>query len=73
MEKGEKVQVWDTVDFYCLGWGTIIQIAIREKDKKEIPLIQLEETGEKFWGDKVAWITEKKAMEVGLRIFQGAK
>lgn len=65
---GEKVQVWDTTDFICLGWGMIIRIAVREKDKKEIPFIHLE-SGEKIWEDKVAWITEKKAHDIGLRIF----
>lgn len=65
---GEKVQVWDSTDFICLGWGEIIQIAVRERDKEEIPLIQLE-SGKKVWGDKVSWILEKKAISIGVRIF----
>lgn len=68
MKKGERVQVWDTTDFICLGWGTIVQIAIRERDKKEVPFILLD-SGDRVWGDKVAWITKEKAMQVGRTIF----
>ena len=68
MKKGERVQVWDTTDFLCLGWGTIILIATRQKDKEDLPFIHLD-SGEKVWGDKVAWITEEKAMKIGRTIF----
>lgn len=69
MKKGERIQVWDDGNINLIGWGTIIAIAFDIGNRKEIPLIQLE-SGKKIWGDKCFWIPEKKAKEIGLRIFQ---
>ena len=67
---GDKVQAWDSKDFTCLGWGEIIVIGMGQYGNlKEIPLIQLE-SGKKIWGDRCAWIPEKKAAEIGVRIFR---
>lgn len=65
----DKVQVWDDKERKYLGWGTIIQIAVAVKNHEEIPLIQLE-SGKKVWGDRCFWIGEKRAIEIGLRIFR---
>jgi len=75
MKKGDKVQVWDEEKHTCLGWGTVVEIAVSAKDiilgktPEGIPLIQLE-SGEKIWGDRCSWITEKRAIEVGIRLFR---
>lgn len=69
MREGEKVQVWDEVAHRCMGWGTIIRIAYSAIDKEEIPLIQLA-FGKTIWGNRCYWITEKKAIEIGVRLFR---
>jgi len=76
MKENDKVQVWDESTHQCLGWGTIIKFAYSAKDiitrKKApdpIPLIQLE-SGKKIWGDRCDWIEEKKAIEIGVRLFR---
>lgn len=69
MKEGDKVQVWSETEKKCLGWGTIIQIAKRISDKEKIPLIQLEESRTTIWGDQCYWIEEKKAIEIGVRLF----
>lgn len=71
MKKGDIVQVWDEERNICLGWGSVIQIGLSVRDH-EIPLIQLE-SGKKVWGNRVYWIEEKKAFEIGLRIFKDLK
>jgi len=68
MKIGDKVQVWSEEDHTCLGWGIIILIASKVKDLEDLPFIQLY-SGEKIWGDRCYWITEKKAIEVGVRLF----
>lgn len=67
MKINDVVQAWSETEKKCLGWGKIIRIA--ESDKEEIPLIQLE-SGKKIWGDRCYYISEKKAMEIGARIFK---
>lgn len=74
MKIGDTVQVWSETEYKCLGWGKIIAIAFREPeygkiDKEKVPLIQLEKGFGKIWGDQCGWITEKKAVEIGLNIF----
>ncbi len=69
MKEGDKVQVWSEENHICLGWGTIIKIAYSEKDKEGIPLIKLD-TGKTIWGDRCDWIEEKKAIEIGVRLFR---
>lgn len=74
MKKGDRVQVWDEKTASPLGWGTIVQLAIQARTKEEIPLIELDEQpGRKIWGDRCHWIPEKKAIEIGVRIFQDLK
>lgn len=70
MKEGDKVQVWNEENHKPLGWGTIIKIAERISDKGKIPLIQLEESRTTIWGDKCFWIEEKKAIEIGVRLFR---
>lgn len=65
---GSIVQVWSETEYKCLGWGKIIQIGISIIKHEETPLIQLE-NGRQIWGDRVGWITEKKAVEIGLNVF----
>lgn len=73
MKIGDKVQVWDSKDFTCLGWGVIVSVGIEQFGNRElVPLIQLE-SGKKIWGDRCSWIPEKKAAEIGVRIFQDLK
>jgi len=69
MKIGDKVQVWNEATHQCLGWGTIIQIAVSAKDHEEIPLIQLE-SGKRIWGGRRAWITEEVAVKAGIRIWR---
>lgn len=75
MKKGDKVQVWDEENHKPLGWGTIIEIAVSAKDLSSgktpegIPFIQLD-SGKKIWGDECSWIEEKKAIEIGVRLFR---
>jgi len=75
MKEGDKVQVWDEATHQCLGWGTIIKIAVAAKDlisgktPEGIPLILLE-SGKTIWGDRCHWIEEKKAIEIGVRLFR---
>jgi hypothetical protein len=75
MKLGDKVQVWDEKSHKPLGWGTIVQIGLKAEEviagrvKEQIPLIQLED-GKKIWGDRCDWITEKKAIDVGVRLFR---
>ena len=69
MKIGDKVQVWDEETHKPLGWGIIIEIAVSVKNKEEIPLIQLD-SGKKIWGDRYDWIEEKKAVEIGVRLFR---
>ena len=66
---GDKVQVWSETEYKCLGWGTIIRLVISVKNKEETPLIQLE-SGKTIWGDQCSYISEKKAIEIGLNIFK---
>ncbi len=68
MKTGDTVQVWSETEYKCLGWGKIIELAYSEEDQKGIPLIKLE-SGKTIWGDRCGWITEKKAVEIGLNIF----
>ena len=68
MNIGDTVQVWSETEYKCLGWGKIIEIAVAWKNEEEIPLIQLE-NGRRIWGDRCGWITEKRAVEIGLNIF----
>ena len=65
MKEGDLVQVWDDEEHTCLGWGKIIKIAYSRESKEGVPLIQLE-AGKTIWGDRCYWITEKKAIEIGL-------
>ena len=75
MKKGDKVQVWDEATHKCLGWGTVVEIAVSAgqlvsgKTPEGIPMIQLE-SGKKIWGDRCSWIEEKKAVEIGVRLFR---
>lgn len=75
MKRGDKVQVWNEENHQCLGWGTVIQIGVSAKDiitgksPESIPLIQLD-SGKKIWGDRCSWIEEKKAIEIGVRLFR---
>lgn len=69
MKEGDKVQVWDDETSKCLGWGTIIKIAYSAETKYGIPLIKLE-SGKTIWGDRCSWIREKKAIEIGVRLFR---
>lgn len=69
MKEGDKVQVWSETEKKCLGWGTIIKIAHSETTEEGIPLIQLE-SGKTIWGDRCYWIEEKKAIEIGVRLFR---
>ena len=69
---GDRVQVWDEGGKSLIGWGIITQIAVREKDGQKVPFIQLE-NGEKIWGDKCSWISEKDAVEAGVRIFRAVE
>ena len=69
MKEGDKVQVWDDHHHTCLGWGVVIQISISARDKEEIPLIQLE-GGDQIWGNRCDWIEEKKAIDIGVRLFR---
>ncbi len=75
MKKGDKVQVWNEERHICLGWGTVIELAVSAKDlssgktPESIPLIQLE-SGKTIWGDRCNWIEEKKAAEIGVRFFK---
>ena len=68
MKEGDKVQAWSETEYKCLGWGTIIKIAYSATDKEGVPLIRLE-SGKTIWGDRCGWITEKKAVEIGLNVF----
>lgn len=69
MKEGDKVQVWDEHSHQCLGWGTIIKVAYAEETKEGVPLIKLE-SGKTIWGDRCSWIEEKKAIEIGIRLFR---
>lgn len=69
MKEGDKVQVWNEENHKPLGWGTIIKVAYSEENKEGIPLIQLE-SGKTIWGDRCSWIGEKKAIEIGVRLFR---
>lgn len=69
MKEGQTVQVWDEDSHKCLGWGQIMKIAYSEETKEGIPLIQLE-SGKTIWGDRCAYIEEKKACEIGVRLFR---
>ena len=76
MKEGDRVQVWDSDSYKCLGWGTITKLAHQAKDISTgersldpIPLIELE-SGVKIWGDRCDWITEKKVAEIGVRLFR---
>lgn len=75
MKKGDKVQVWDEENHKPLGWGTIVEIAVVAKDlisgktPEGIPLIKLE-SGKTIWGDRCHWIEEKKAIDIGVRLFR---
>jgi len=76
MKEGDLVQVWDEEKHNCLGWGKIIKLAFQAKDifkgakaPDPIPLIQLE-SGKTIWGDRCHWITEKKAIDIGVRLFR---
>ena len=69
MKIGDKVQVWDEVAHVSMGWGTIIRTAFSAMSKEEIPLIKLD-TGKMIWGNRCYWIEEKKACEIGVRLFQ---
>lgn len=70
MKIGDKVQCWSDSKSQYLGWGKIIQIGISIMDlKTKIPFIQLE-SGKKIWGSRVYWISEKKAIEIGVRLFR---
>lgn len=78
MKIGEKVQCWDESNHTCIGWGTIVRIAYTVAGetskgfilkKKGIPLIQLE-SGKTIWGDRCSYIEEKKACEIGVRLFR---
>lgn len=72
---GSKVQCWDENKHTCIGWGTVVQIAVSAeqlasgKTPEGIPLIQLE-SGKTIWGDRCHWIEEKKAIEIGVRLFR---
>lgn len=68
MKEGDLVQVWDDKEHICLGWGKIIKIAYSQETKEGTPLIELE-TGKTIWGDQCYWITEKKAVEIGLNVW----
>ena len=68
MKEGDKVQVWDEFTHSCLGWGTIIKVAYSAETKEGVPLIQLE-SGKTIWGDRCYWLTEKKGIEIGVRLF----
>jgi len=69
MKEGDKVQVWDEETHKCLDWGTIIKVAFSVETKEGIPLIRLE-SGKTIWGNKCSWIEEKKALEIGVRLFR---
>ena len=69
MKLGGKVQVWDEEKHKPLGWGTIIKVAYSAETKEGIPLIELE-SGKTIWGDRCDWIEEKKACEIGVRLFR---
>lgn len=69
MKEGDKVQVWDEVTHKPLGWGTIIKVAVSVQTAEGVPLIKLE-SGKKIWGDRCSWIEEKKACEIGVRLFR---
>jgi len=69
MKIGDKVQVWDEVAHQSLGWGTIIRTAHSMMSKEEIPLIKLD-TGKMIWGNRCYWIEEKKAIEIGIKLFR---
>ncbi|MCK5127893.1 MAG: hypothetical protein KAR42_16670 [candidate division Zixibacteria bacterium] len=68
IKEGDIIQAWSETEYKCLGWGKIIKVAYSEETKEGIPLIQLE-SGKTIWGDRCGWITEKKAVEIGLSIF----
>lgn len=71
MKTGDRVQVFDETRHVCLGWGTIVQIARNTHTDEDVPLIMLEgKSQRKIWGDRCAWIPEKKAAEIGVRLFQ---
>jgi len=69
MRVGDKLQVWDEEKVVCLGWGKIILIAIHHFDGEQIPFIQLE-SGKKLWGTECHYISEKKAIGIGARLFR---
>lgn len=69
IEIGSKVQCWDENNHTCIGWGTVIRLDTLVKENGEIPLIQLE-SGKKIWGDRCAYIEEKKAIDIGLNVFK---
>ena len=67
---GERVQVWSDSERQCLGWGEVIRVGISAKDQEEIPLIKMEDDGRVIWGNHCFWISEKKAIEIGVNIFK---
>ena len=70
MKLGDKVQVWSENNHICLGWGKVIRLVLSIKNRKEVtPLIELE-SGKTIWGDQCYWIEEKKAIEIGVRLFR---
>lgn len=70
LKLGSKVQVWSENNHVCLGWGKVIRLALSIKNRKEVtPLIQLE-SGKTIWGDSCSWIEEKRAIEIGVRLFK---
>ncbi len=68
IKEGDVVQAWSETEYKCLGWGKIIEIAFSQETKEGVPLIQFE-SGKTIWGDRCGWITEKKAVEIGLNVF----
>lgn len=68
MKIGDTVQVWSETEYKCLGWGKIIKIVYLREAKERTPLIQFE-SGLTIWGNRCGWITEKKAVEIGLNVF----
>lgn len=65
----DKVQVFEEATGKVIGWGIIIGINNRE----DIPTIKLENGKTIIADERYNWIEEKKAFEVGLRIFKDLK